>query len=140
MGGCSRVNDAMHATYADYIRTVADTLLLRDWEIELKREWADDGAYAQAVVWHRENHLQVKIAEGFDGHPATERREWLTHELLHAHFGRTDQAVEHLTDTLSDNDAIKLFKAQINDEEEICVQRLARILAPFMPLPPEITE
>lgn len=130
------MNDEQHARYSAYLRALGDSLLLRDWEIELRREWSADDTYAMALSFHKENHLWVRISEGFDGHPAADRREWLIHELLHAHLSRIDRCVEHLSDALPDNDAVKIFTKHIDDEIEVAVQRLARILAPTLPLPP----
>ncbi len=130
------MNDTTHAAYGGYLRTLADALLLRDWEIELVRQWADDGSYAQALAFHQENHLEVRITEGIAGHAASDVREWFVHELLHAHMGRLDRIAAHFVDIRND-DGAHLFEKEHDDESEVVVQRLARIIAPFMPLPPE---
>ena len=133
------MNDAQHSAYSAYLRTLADALLLRDWEIELLREWADDHTYAQAMVFHQENHLRIKVREGIGGSPPADVREWLTHEILHAHLGRLDRIKDHLVE-IKDDDASKLFDKEYSDESEVVVQRLARIIAPFLPLPPDVPE
>jgi hypothetical protein len=134
------MNDEMHGRYQTYLRELADRLLLRDWEIELRREWSDTNAYATCMPFDKENHLWVKLSESFDGNPAEERREWLVHELLHAHFARLDRVVERVKELASaDNDLMKLVAQHHDEESEICVQRLARILTPFLPLPPDPT-
>jgi hypothetical protein len=132
------VNDAQHTAYQTYIRDLADRLLLKDWEFELKREWADDDAYAEVSVSRDEDHFSIHITEGLAGYPPEQRREWLVHEILHAHTARAEQQIERLEELLSDNQAVKLAKQAFDDEMEIVIQRLARILAPMMPLPPEV--
>lgn len=130
------MNDAQHSAYSAYLRALADALLLRDWEIELLRQWANDGAYADCQVYHKEQHMRVRVCEGIWGNPREQIREWLTHEIFHAHIGRLDRLVEHFTEIV-DNPGAALFEKEYDDETEILVQNLARIIAPFMPLPPE---
>lgn len=130
------MNDQQHSTYEAYLHELADRLLLRDWEISLSRQWADNDAYAQVVPYDREDHLTIRIAEGFDGHSPEERREWLLHELLHAHLARVDRTIDRLGELRPDDMAVQLTVKAHKDESEIVVQRLARILASVMPLPP----
>ncbi|MBA3580731.1 MAG: hypothetical protein H0W42_12200 [Gemmatimonadaceae bacterium] len=132
------MNDAMHAAYGAYLQSLADLLLLRDWEVELKREWADADAYAQACTFDTENHIAIRVTEGFLGHPPEERREWLTHELLHAVMARVNRGVARLGECVPDHLAVQLTCNQHEEESEIVVQQLARIIAPFLPLPPEM--
>lgn len=133
------MNDAQHAALSGYIRDLADALLLRDWEITLERGWSDSDAYATISVWAEENHANVNVCEGFFGHSAEERREWLTHELMHIHLDRPDRLVRKVASQVDNNSAMQLAKDLHHDEIEICVQRLARILAPFLPLPPGVS-
>lgn len=132
------MNDAEHAILSAYLRELADALLLRDWEIALDRAWADPSSYAQVNVWHCENHATVRVCEGFWGHPAHERREWLTHELLHVHTDRQERIVAQLAEQWDENSACQFAREAHRKETEICTQRLARIIAPFLPLPPEV--
>ena len=137
-GADAAVNDAQHTAYQNYIRDLTDRLLLKDWEFELKREWADDDAYAEVSVSRDEDHFSIHITEGFAGYPPVQRREWLVHEILHAHTARAEQQIERLEELLSVNEAVKLAKQAFDDEMEIVVQRLARIIGARMPLPPEV--
>lgn len=132
------MNDTEHAAYSAYIRTLADELLLRDWEIELDRNSADPDSWAQVRVSDVENHARIKVSwpEFFHRTPE-ERREWLTHELIHPTLDRADRIMYQLAEQWNENSACQFAKEAHRKEVEICVQRLARILAPHLPLPPE---
>ncbi len=132
------MNDAQHAAYSAYLRTLADAMLLRDWEIKIDRDKTTDGAYASVWICDVENLAIVSVGEAFFGYPSEERREWLTHELLHAHLDRPQRILNQLTDQFGDNTACQFAREAHRNEIEICIQRLARILAPLMPLPPEV--
>lgn len=131
------MNDAEFAAYSTHIRTLADALLLRDWEIELDRTKADDDAWAQVCVSDVKNHARIKVLwpEFFHRTPG-EQRQSLVHELIHPTFDRTDRVMYQLAEQLSENSACQFAKEAHRKEIEICVQRLARILAPHLPLPP----
>lgn len=75
----------------------------------------------------------------FFNHTPEDRREWLTHECLHVHLDRPQRIIDQLAEQWGDNSATQFAKEAHRKEIEICVQRLARILAPHLPLPPEVT-
>lgn len=132
------MNDAQHAPYGTYLRTLGDRLLLRDWELQLRRDPSDDGSYASVFVMDTENHAIVRVCEEFFTHPLADRREWLVHELMHAHLDRPSRVVSQLAAQFEDNAATQFAKQTHDKEIEVCVQRMARILAPLMPLPPKV--
>jgi hypothetical protein len=133
------MNDAQHEALSTYLRSLADRLLLADWEITLRRETADDDCFAQVKVWSCENQANVRVSDDFWHGPPEDQREWLVHELGHCHLDRPERVMEQLAEQFSDNSASVFAKEAHRKEIEICVQRLARIIAPFMPLPPEVT-
>lgn len=132
------MNDAQHDAYTAYLRVLADRLLLRDWDVDLLRDRADCATYAQVVPWDTENFAQVRINEEFFGYEPERQRLYLTHELLHSHTARMGRVVERLEDTLGDNPAVRYARQAMGEEEEIAVHQIARVLAPTLPLPPEI--
>lgn len=133
------MNDVQFAAYSEYLRDLANRLLLADWEVELGRSKADDDAWAQVRVSDVENHARIKVnwPEFFHRTPE-EQREWLTHECLHLHLDRPDRIVAQLAEQWSENSATQFAKTAHSKEIEICVQRLARLLAPHLPLPPKV--
>jgi hypothetical protein len=131
------VNDTQFTLLSAYLRTLADQVLLADWEITLTRDLADDHCFAQVNVWREENHASVRVSEDFWHGPPGEQREWITHELCHCHLDRPERVMEQLAEQFSDNSASQFAKEAHRREVEICTQRLARLLAPHLPLPPE---
>lgn len=104
----------------------------------LERAWSDSDNYASVHVWDCENQARLRICEGFFGYSPEEQREWLTHELMHVTLDRPHRVVDQLSDHLG-SEAVYQFARQAHENEtEICVQRLARILAPMLPLPPDM--
>lgn len=132
------MNDAQYAAYGAYLHQLAGPLLLADWEITLKRAETTSDCYAQVWVMDTENHLFVRLDEGFWGGSAEDRREWLVHELVHAHLDRPERVMTQLAEQMDSYPEVKLAKALLHNEIEVCVQRLARIIAPTLPLPPEV--
>jgi hypothetical protein len=123
---------------SQYLRDLGNQLLLADWELELKRETADHDCFAQVSVWRQENHASVRVSDDFWHGTPQDRREWITHELCHCHLDRPERVMEQLTDQFSDNSASQFAKEAHRKEIEICTQRYARLLAPHLPLPPEV--
>jgi hypothetical protein len=133
------VNDAQFAAYSAYLRELGDAMLLRDWVIDLDRTCADSDTWAQVTVYDHENGCRVYLRwPHFFTESREDRREWLVHELLHPALDRQHRVVHQLAEQLPENAACQFAKKAHRKEVEICVQKLARIIAPFMPLPPEI--
>lgn len=133
------MNDEAHAAYSSYIRELADLLLLRDWELELDRSVAESDSWSQVKVSDVENFARIFIRWPEFFHQSREnRREWLVHELLHIHLDRPRRIIEQLAEQFSDNSAGAFAREAHRREIEICVQRLARLIAPHMPLPSDV--
>ncbi len=130
------MNDEQHESLSSYLRDLADALLLRDWEITLERGWSDSDAYATISVWAEENHANVKVCEGFFGHPASERRETLTHELLHLHINPIKHALQNARSNLGEH-TYGVVEGMMDDATEFAVDGIARVLAAYLPLPPQ---
>lgn len=130
------MNDTTFAAYSAYIRTLANALLLADWEIAFDRSAADYGTWAQVTVCDVENHARVYVWwPEFFHRSLAEQRQSLIHELLHLHLDRPQRIMTHLSE--HNDDGVSQFARDAHRKEiEICVQRLARILAPHLPLPP----
>lgn len=132
------MKDSQHAAYSEYLRTLADALLLRDWEIQLKRDTpTSDDCYAAVWVMDTENQAVIRLSEDYWHGSAEDRREWLVHELIHCHLDRPVRVMAQLARQWDENSACQFAKEAHRNEVEICVQRIARIVAPTLPLPPE---
>lgn len=134
------MNDTTYAALRDYTRRLADALLLRDYEVRLHRDTAGRDTNAQTrpsdvkretTIWLNHDALTTRTPE--------ETRQTLVHELLHAHTARLDRVTERLREQLPDSGTVAYARDQADEEEEILVDTLARVIAPFLPLPPELT-
>jgi hypothetical protein len=85
-----------------------------------------------------ENHAVIRLSEDYWHGSAEDRREWLVHELIHPALDRPHRIMEQLASQWDENSACQFAKEAHRKEIEICVQRIARIVAPHLPLPPEV--
>lgn len=131
------MDDATYESYGKYTRELADLLLLRDWEITLTRDAPiNEDATAAVSVMDVENRASIYLSGRYWHQTAEERREYLVHELLHCHLDRCKRVMGQLADQWDENSACQFAREAHRKETEICVQKFARLLAPFMPLPP----
>ncbi len=132
------MNDTQHTAYTAYLRQLADLMALKDWEIVLQREYpSESDAWAAIEVCRQHDTAWVRVAwpEFFDSKTPEERRRCLVHELIHVHLDRPDQMMCDLSAMFPDNTATTFAKERHKIEIEFATERLARIIAPFMPLP-----
>ncbi|MCA9880308.1 MAG: hypothetical protein KC442_21080 [Thermomicrobiales bacterium] len=137
------MNDAQHDALGRYLRSLADAMQLRDWVIELQRERPEpEGAWASVVVcrWHQTAWVRVAWPEFFDTRPPERQRVDLVHELVHVHLDRPHQLMDDLAGMFGENTATQLAKDRHQVEIEVATETLARVIAPFMPMPPAWTE
>lgn len=130
------MTDDQHAAYMAYLRAIADLLGLRDWQIVLERGSAEEGARARVFIHRTKDEAMVQFSEMWWSFDREQQRQTIVHELLHAHTGRLCRVVTRLSGLATDH--LEYVLDAHDEEEEIVVQRLSRIIAPFMPLPPEI--
>lgn len=134
------MNDAQHGAFSRYLRALADAMQLRDWVIELRRERpADSTAWASIEVcrWHQTAWVRVAWPEFFDTRSPDRQRVDLVHELVHVHLDRPHQLMDDIAGMFSENTATQLAKDRHEVEIEVATEALARVIAPFMPMPPE---
>lgn len=132
------MNDAQHAAWLAYIREIANTLLLHDWDITLSRAISESSIYRAEIALHRErDEANIELSDVWFGRTPEQQRQTLVHELLHIHTTRLCRVVTRLHERLG-SDVTTYVENAHDEEEEILVDRLARILAPYLPLPPEI--
>lgn len=135
------MRDAQHTALAPYIRDLADRLLLRDWEIDLGRQMAGDGTWADIWIGNGENRARIRLQHPeFFGESLERQREYIVHELMHIPTGRLNMVMERINEMLPDDAMIAYAGKCFHDEHEIVTQWLARIIAPLMPLPPAVRD
>jgi hypothetical protein len=133
------MRDAQHAAYTGYIREMADRLLLRDWVVELGRESTDEGSRAQIAINRERNMGTVTLCDRWFIRTPEEQRTTIVHEMLHLHSARLCRVMTRLQDEV-EGDGVRYAANAHNEEEEIMVDALARAIAPFLPLPPEVPD
>jgi hypothetical protein len=132
------MDDATYTTELRYLRTLADLLGLRDWHITLSRASAEESSRAQVDLHLTKDEAEVVLSNQWWTFTPEQRRLTITHELLHAHTTRLCRVVTRLTSMMNEP-AMEYAGRAHYEEEEIVVQRLARIIAPYLPLPEQET-
>lgn len=133
------MTDAQHAAFQTYLGVLAHRLILADWVIELWRDRADADCLACVQVMDVENYASISLRwPEFFAKPRDEQREILVHELLHLILDRPQRVMRQLAEQWDENSACQFAKIAHHKEIEIAIQRMARILAPMMPLPPRV--
>jgi hypothetical protein len=132
------VDDATYTTELRYLRELADLLGLRDWHITLSRGIAAEGSRAQVDIHRTKDECEVRLSNQWRSFSLEQRRLTITHELLHAHTSRLHRVMTRLAD-VADGPSMEYAKRAHDEEEEIVVQRLARVIAPYLPLPEQET-
>ncbi len=131
------MNDTQHAAHAAYIRTLADALCLKDWVVTLRRHSSDEGTRAQVTISRMKDEATIVLCDRWFVRTPEEQRQTLVHELIHAHTGRLCRVMTRLNDEIG-GETIRYVTTAFDEEEEIVADTLARVIAPFLPLPPAI--
>lgn len=137
------MTDAQYAVLRAYVRQLADAMLLADWELNVSRDGPEhDDAWADVAVSRVERHARIRVdATGgwWTTHNSQdERREHVVHELLHIHLDPIDKLMRRLAEHMPDDPLVKFLAEMHRDSVEVCVQTLSRVMAPLLPLPPEV--
>lgn len=132
------MDDARHAAYSAYLQDLARRLLVGEWGISLSRGECDDGRDRATIsLHHAKDEAVVRVHEDFFGRSPEGQRQTLVHELLHVQTARLCRVVTRLAEEI-DNPAAAYAAKCHDEEEEIVVDRLARAIAPLLPLPPRM--
>jgi hypothetical protein len=126
------------ASWADYIRRLADAMHLRDWTFELVAGEQPDRADAAAsiLVTYGRKDAAIRLATDWGTYPPDRQRHYLVHELVHAHQEAIHIAANNARDLLG-TAAWAVLDGCHRDAIEVATDALAEIIAPFMPLPEE---
>jgi hypothetical protein len=119
---------------AAYIERAQETLMLLDLTIKVTEEQAPEDTYADISVHDEAPEATIRLAHSFWTLSAEDQRRVLVHELLHCHLAALSNLKDDLEKTLG-LAAFELFAASFERAEERTVDKLARIIAPLLPLP-----
>lgn len=127
------MNDTQWAYLDTYVRDLADRMLLRDWHITVSRDQCDDNSNATSDIWVQKMRSKIRFdRDDFPGLDADEQRRIIVHELCHHHTIRLCNTVDDARKPMGESAWWGLYYAH-DRADEIAVEQLARIIAPFMP-------
>jgi len=115
--------------YGPYIREIANKLNLEAWRFNLIHDPAPEECLARMRCIEGKKLFEVELGKSFFQEDAEGQRETIVHEVIHVHFGDMHNG---LGKVLS-KDSWKWYELAM----EHGIDALARIIAPFMPLPPK---
>ena len=85
--GCRGMTDAEYKVLEAYIRDMADRMGLRDWVVDLSKEYPGDDALASVNPTNCRKHAVVRISRYFWTEcTSEEQRQTICHELTHLHL------------------------------------------------------
>lgn len=128
---------------ADYVRELADRMLLRDWTIFVSSDpesYPEDGvddercATFRGTLGRRAANIWINREWWLSATPE-ERRQTAVHELIHAHEHGAREVVIHAL-TVYPRRTSEVLQAIFDVQMEYAIDTIADIIAPFMPLPP----
>ena len=131
LGGLMGKQDRVEAI-TKWINETLILLNLQNWRVTVSSETSDIDAWADIEAHHQAQTASLRLSSDFWKKTADEKREILTHELLHLAVSRQDQIIENLQEPLGKL-AWAVFEPQYDDATERTVDHLARLLAPHMP-------
>ena len=101
---------------------------------------SDGSDRATVSTHHKKDDAIIELHEDFFGRTPEGQRQTLVHEVLHLQTARLCRAFTQLAKQFPEHGAIAYAAQRHDDEEEIVVDRLARAIAPLMPLPPTVED
>lgn len=136
------MNDQQHAFWLAYVRQLADLLGLRDRDVIVERDPPND-AEALAYIWCHADavNAHIYLSRDFLNQLTPERQRCvIAHELLHIHTTPYDAQVRWMLDHLPQNELTAALPTLVRTEVERLTDRLAYVVAPFLPLPSQAEE
>lgn len=119
---------------AHYLREMADTLGLKDWDFFIEHNDEDSPFAATCAIVVGQKRAKLGFPPGFDTLTPEQQRQTITHELLHCQTDRWKIIFNRLAPFLSDRE-YDLMELAFRDVMEEAVDGIATAIAPFLPLP-----
>ena len=118
----------------EYVRSVADTMELRDWRIEISDEPAPVDSHGHVTNTYGRKLAVIRFAADFRSLDAEQQRHTVVHELVHCHLeSATNMVLNDLESHLS-KQSDQLFWEGFKRQIEYGVAALAYALAKHIPL------
>lgn len=118
-----------------YIRTLADQLWLRDWNLEISHNPADGAnALAQVTCTPGRKQAVIELCPNFPNLERAVQRHVLVHELLHVAFSGPHTHTYQALPTLLGEAAWSAYESGYRMAEELATDGVADAIAPLFPL------
>jgi hypothetical protein len=118
-----------------YLRSVADVIELRDWEVVLADEPSEEGTFGQARCRYGAKRIEIALPTDFPtASTLEEQRDTVTHELVHAHLDESHKLVEEDIVAPLGREARALAVSSYTRAIEHAVDALTKALAKSLPL------
>lgn len=127
------MNDVQYTHLNAYVREIADLLRLRDLSVTLDHNppGSDCRGMSQGIYGQPELRVWLDLALLLE---PDQLRETVVHELLHAHFNPMRDLFLHVYDGEPSEDVPGVFYRAFKERWEFCLETMARIIAPSLPL------
>lgn len=119
----------------NYVRLVADQLGLREWNITVSTEPADEGNLADISISYGQHRATVRFAGDRSRWTPEDTRNTVVHELLHCHLNILTDLMGDIAEAIASEGATDVAVAAHQYVSERIVDALAAVIAPFVPLP-----
>lgn len=126
------------AYWQGYIDTMKPLLRLQDWNVTLTND-SPSGDDATAAIWTSNDYHTAKmyLCGTWEALASDEQRESIVHEFVHIHLCRLSMFTHKVSAQLG-GQAQGLADEMHEHFLEAATDELARVIAPFLPLPPAI--
>lgn len=130
------MTDEQRAYWQGYVDTLKPIMRLWHWRIDLGTESAAEGS--DASLWMSDDYHTACLYfspewETFD---RDKQRDAIVHELIHVHLARMGVCGKKIVAQLG-GQAKELADEMQTHFLEAATEELARVIAPFLPLPPK---
>lgn len=119
---------------AEYVRSVANEMELRDWTIEVLAEPCADGNVAYVTCTFGRKQAQVSFAHDFRDRAPEEQRDTVVHELVHLHLESATSMVRNDLEPWLGKQADAMFFDGYRRQIEYGVDALAAAVAKHLPV------
>jgi hypothetical protein len=123
-------------TAGEYGKQLQLLMRLDHWRVTIIDEPPPDCDNADVTWWEDKYRADMRLSDRFLRSAPEDQRYSLVHELLHLHLRGVALTSKGLRHHLSEAEFAWLDN-RFEHEEELAVDALAELLAPFLPLPPE---
>ena len=117
-----------------YVTELQQALNVANWKVSVAREASDVEAWADINPHSQAETADLRVSHDFWKQTPDHQREVLIHEMLHIVTARLDQTVESIEEAFG-KVIWAIYEPLFEDATERVVDHLAKVIAPFVPLP-----